>query len=158
MDTFEIHRRAIKATRIGLISFAVAIAGAGWAAQTELEPGSWKLKVSSTINGKPEPVQDSEECLGDELKDLAAYFAPSLEGAKAQCKRAQRPTNDPRKLAYRIQCSGSGFTMNADTSVTIESPRRFTGTMRIASKTKTESAVVLADIEGNWTGPCKPGQ
>jgi hypothetical protein len=58
-------------------------------AQAALEPGMWRLTLTSTTNGKPDPKQDSKECLGEQLKDLAAYFAPQLEGAKATCQRTR---------------------------------------------------------------------
>ena len=57
-----------------LAGVAAAALGAGFAraAEPEMDPGNWKLHVASTTNGKPEPVQDTQECLGDELKDLGA--------------------------------------------------------------------------------------
>ena len=36
----------------------------------------------STTNGKADPVQEQDECLRDELKDLASYFAPALDLAR----------------------------------------------------------------------------
>jgi hypothetical protein len=116
------------------------------------------MTVASTTNGKADPVENTEACLGDELKDLAAYFAPELEGAKAQCKRARLPSKDPSKLGYRMQCSGPGFTVNAETAVTIANPRLFTATIRTHSKAANESAQVVANIEGRWTGPCEPAE
>jgi hypothetical protein len=149
---------AASAVRVGLLAIATLVAGAAWAAQPELEPGNWKLTVTSTTNGKPEPVQNTEECLRDELKDLGAYFAPALEGVKAQCKKSRLPSKDPRKLDYRMQCTGSGFTVKAETAVTIEGPRLFTATMRMDTKTMKESAAVLARMEGRWAGACKPAE
>jgi hypothetical protein len=74
-------------------------------------------------------VQDTEDCLkGDQLKDLGAYFAPSLEGVQADCKSTRQPS------------SGA---------------RRFTAALRIESRSQTESALVQADVEGIWTGACK---
>jgi len=143
------------AARIGGLAFAALAVCTAWAAQPELEPGNWKLHVVSTTNGKPEPVQNTEECLRDELKDLGSYFAPSLEGMKARCKKTRQPSSDPRKLDYRMQCSGSGFTIDAMITVTIENSRHFTASMRINSKTKRESAAVVADAEGRWAGACK---
>jgi hypothetical protein len=114
--------------------------------------------VASTTNGKPEPVQDTEECLGDELKDLGAYFAPNLEGVKAKCKKARLPSTDPKKLAYRTQCIGSGFTVDVTATVTIESSRHFTLSMRTNTKTTKESALVVVDAEARWAGACKPAK
>jgi len=146
---------AASAARIGILVSAAFAACTAWAAQPELEPGNWKLHVVSTTNGKPDPVQDTEECLGDELKDLGTYFAPDLEGAKAKCKKTRLPSSDPKKLAYRTQCTGSGFTVDMTATVTIESSRHFTASMRINSKTRKESALVVADAEGRWAGACK---
>ena len=156
--TSRMRAGVASAMRIGFLAFAALIAGAAWAAQPELEPGNWKLTANTTTNGKPEPVQNTEECLGDELKDLGAYFAPELEGVKAKCKRARLPSKDARKLEYRMQCTGSGFTVKAETSVTIEGPRHFTATMRMDTRTKKESALVVADLEGRWAGACKPAE
>jgi hypothetical protein len=126
-------------------------------AQPSLEPGVWRVTVTSTTNGKPDPNQDSKECLRDELKDLAAYFAPQLEEAKASCTRTRQPSEDPKNVAYRMQCSGEGFTVDALTSVVIEDARHFTVSMRIHSKTSQESAVVVAKGDARWTGAC-PGK
>ena len=85
---------------------AALVAGNTWAAQTGLEPGNWKLKVASTVNGKPEPEQNTQDCLhADHLKDLGAYFAPDLEGVKAKCTKTQQPTGDAAKLAYKMRCT-----------------------------------------------------
>lgn len=139
---------------VALVAVAFA-APAAWAAQPELEPGNWKLHVVSTTNGKPEPVQNTEECLGDELKDLGGYFAPELEGVKAKCKKTRLPSSDPRKLIYRTQCTGSGFSTDISATVTIENSRHFTASLRMNSKTKTESALVVADADARWAGACK---
>ena len=143
------------AARVAVMAAAAFAACTAWAAQPELEPGNWKLHVVSTTNGKPEPVQNTEECLAEELKDLATYFAPDLEGVKAKCKKSRLPSKDPRKLAYRTQCTGSGFTVDVTATVTIESSRYFTLSMRINTKSTKESALVVADGEGRWAGACK---
>lgn len=132
--------------------FAVASADT----QPALEPGLWRITLKSTTNGKPDPDQDSKECLGEELKDIAAYFAPQLEGVEAQCTRTRHPSNDPKILAYRMHCTGPGFTTNAETSVTVENPRRFRLNLRIDSRAEPESATVVAKGEGTWISAC-PG-
>jgi hypothetical protein len=124
-------------------------------AQAALEPGIWRITVTSTTNGKPDPKQDLKECLGEELKALASYFAPQLEGAKATCKRTRQPEVD-RKVGYRMQCSGAGFTVDALTSITVENSRHFTMSIRMDSRTKRESAIVVAKGEGRRIGACEP--
>ncbi len=136
---------------------AALIAGNAWGAQAGLEPGNWKLKVASTVNGKPEPEQNTQDCLrADQLKDLGAYFAPDLEGAKAKCTKTQKPTGDATKLAYRMRCTGSGFTLEMDAGASIESARHFVVDIRMHTRTRTESALVVAKAEGRWDGACKP--
>jgi hypothetical protein len=122
-----------------------------------LEPGMWSITVTSTTNGKPDPKQDLRECLSKELKDLSSYFAPQLEGAKATCKTTRQPGGD-RTVAYRMQCSGEGFTVDALTSVTIENPHQFTVSIRTDSRAPGETAVVVAKAEGLRTGACESGQ
>jgi hypothetical protein len=127
---------------------AALVAGNGWAAQAGLEPGNWKLKVESSVNGKPEPEQNTQDCLrADQLKDLGAYFAPDLEGVKAKCTKTQQPTGD----------TGCGFTLEMDAGVSIESPRHFIADIKMHTKTRKESALVVAKAEGRWDGACKPG-
>ncbi|MGB7931760.1 MAG: DUF3617 family protein [Gammaproteobacteria bacterium] len=139
----------------GLIAGAVTAACAQ--AASELEPGRWKLHVASTTNGKAEPVQDTEECLqGEELKDLSSYFAPELEGVEARCERNRQPSDDPRKVDYRIRCIGAGFTWEATSSVTVESTVHFTAAMRMETHTQSDSAIVVADISGTRVGHCEP--
>ncbi|MGH7767306.1 MAG: DUF3617 domain-containing protein [Candidatus Binatia bacterium] len=138
---------------VGLVSVFASSGAAD--AQPALEPGLWRISVTSTTNGKPDPNQDSKECLGDELKDLASYFAPELEGAKATCKRTRQPAAD-RKTGYRMQCSGAGFTVDALTSVTIENSRHFTMSIRTDSRAPGESAIVVVKGEGRRIGACEP--
>lgn len=136
---------------------AALAAGNAWAAQAGLEPGNWKLKVTSTVNGKPEPEQNTQDCLrADQLKDLGAYFAPDLEGVKAKCTKTQQPSGDPTKLAYKMRCTGSGFTLEMDAGVSIESSRHFVADIRMNTKTRQQSALVVAKAEGRWDGACKP--
>jgi hypothetical protein len=136
---------------------AVLVAAENAYAQAALEPGLWRLMVNSTTNGKPDPGQDSKECLGEELKDIAAYFAPQLEEAKATCTRTRQPSKDPKVVAYRMQCTGAGFTVDARSSVTIEDSRHFSLFLQIDSRSQQESATVVAKGEASWTGAC-PGK
>jgi hypothetical protein len=124
-------------------------------AQREMVPGNWNITTHVTTNGKVEPVQVQDECLKDELKDLAAYFAPNLEGAQAKCDRVPQkaPANS---IAYKMRCIGMGFTLDSESEVTILGPRRFTANLKMDTKTAKEHAVVIAKAEGNHTGPCKP--
>ncbi|MGH8642848.1 MAG: DUF3617 family protein [Burkholderiales bacterium] len=136
---------------------AALVAGNAWAAQAGLEPGSWKLKVASAVNGKPEPEHNTQDCLhADQLKDLGAYFAPDLEGVKAKCTKVQKPTGDATKLAYQMRCTGAGFTLEMDAGVSIENSRHFVADIRMHTKTRKESALVVAKAEGRWDGACKP--
>src|SRR5262245_34918340 len=131
--------------------------GNAWGAQPGLEPGNWKLKLASTVNGKPEPEQSTQDCLhADQLKDLAAYFAPDLEGMKAECAKKQQPTGDATKLAYKMRCTGSGFILEMDAGVSIESSRHFVADIRMHTRTARDSALVVAKAEGRWDGACKP--
>jgi hypothetical protein len=103
------------ATRTGMMALAALLAGAVWAAQPSLEAGSWKLTVASTTNGKADPAQNTEDCLrAEQLEDLGAYFAPDLDGAKAKCSRARRPSSDPEQLVHRMRWTGSGFSSEVD--------------------------------------------
>lgn len=142
-----------------IVAFVAALAaGNAWSAQVGLEPGSWKLKVTSTINGKPEPELNTQDCLrADQLKDLGAYFAPDLEGVKAKCTKAQKPTGDAARLAYRMRCTSTGFTLEMDVGVLIESPLHFVADVRMQTKTSKESDLAIARAEGRWQGACKPG-
>jgi hypothetical protein len=142
-----------------LLALAFACCGpdAAFAQSSELEPGRWKLHVASTTKGKPDPVQDTEACLqGEELKDLGAYFAPTLEGVEARCERTRLPSSDPRKVDYRARCTGAGFTWEATSSVTVESSGHFTASMRMDTRTQRDSAIVVAEISGTRVGPCEP--
>jgi Protein of unknown function (DUF3617) len=140
------------APAIGLAGVAALLAYGAWA-QVQLEPGRWTLRVSSTTNGKPDPVQNSEQCLGDELKDLGSYFAPQLQGAEADCKRSEETTAG--KIVRRMECTGDGFSVAATTTVTIIDSRRFTASIQVESKTPKQTSSVVADAEGRWTGACK---
>ncbi|MGQ0546007.1 MAG: DUF3617 domain-containing protein [Betaproteobacteria bacterium] len=141
--------------RIMASLLAAALLSSGALAQAQLEPGNWELTLRSTTNGKADPVQNSEECLGDELKDLGAYFAPSLEGTQAKCERTRQASSDPRQINYRMRCTAPGLSVNAATGVTVVNPRLFTLAMRIESRTPRESALVTASAEGRRTGACK---
>jgi len=124
-----------------------------------LEPGLWRTTVNSTTNGKPDPVQDFEECLGEQLKDLGAYFAPQLENpgdVDVKCERVKLPSKD-RTVSYRMQCRGPGLTVEALTGVTVKNSGHFTVTLQIKSRTEEESALVVGKAEGRRIGAC-PGK
>lgn len=120
-----------------------------------LDPGNWRVRATSVTNGVADPEQDSEMCLNAELKDLAAYFAPALEGVQAKCSTTRVASKDPKVIARRLRCIGSGFTYEAETSVTIVDPSRFTMTLRSRAKTPTETGIVSLAGRGDRLGPCK---
>ena len=142
-------RRAFVAVLLATASLAAA------AAAPRLEAGNWRVRVTSITNGVADPAQDFEVCLRDELKDLAAYFSPALEGVKARCTTTRVPDEDKRNIARRLRCTGTGFTYNAETRVSIEKPQRFTLTVRSEAKTAKETGIVAAAGEGDLLGPCK---
>ena len=133
---------------------AATILALSASAETAMEPGNWHLTTRSTTNGKADPVQEQDECLGDELKDLSAYFAPALEGVKAKCTRTPRAARDG-SIAYTMKCRGTSFTMDIESAVRVEHPKRFTATLKMDTKTPKERAIVVANIEGMNVGPCK---
>ena len=120
-----------------------------------LDPGNWRVRATSVTNGIADPAQDSEMCLGDELKDVAGYFAPALEGVKARCTTTRVPAKEPNVLARRLRCTGAGFTYEAESRVIIVNPSRFTLTMRSNAKTATETGIVALSGEGDRLGACK---
>lgn len=124
-------------------------------APLRLDPGNWRVRATSVTNGVADPEQDSEMCLNAELKDLAAYFAPALEGVKAKCSTTRVPSKDPKIIARRLRCTGSGFTYEAETTVTIVDPSRFTLTLRSRAKTRRETGIVSLAGQGDRLGPCK---
>ncbi len=136
-------------------ALATAASVAAADAPLRLDPGNWRVRVTSTTNGVADPDQDTEVCLRDELKDLAAYFSPALEGVKARCTTTRVAAKDPKVIARRLRCTGAGFTYEAETSVTIVNPSRFTLTLRSDAKTAKETGIVVAAGEGDRLGPCK---
>ena len=139
---------------MGMVLATAGIAAAA-DAPLRLDPGNYRLRVASITNGVADPQQDTEECLADELKDLAGYFSPQLEGVQAKCATARVPSKDPKVIARKLRCTGTGFTYDAETSVTIVNPSRFTLTLRSLAKTPTETGVVSVAGEGDRLGPCK---
>ena len=146
-------RLSIRSMSIALAAAVLSAAAAD--APLRLEPGNWRVRVSSVTNGVSDPNQDSETCLGDELKDLAGYFSPQLEGVKANCTTTRVPGKDPKVIARRLRCTGTGFSYEAETSVTIVSPSRFVLSLASRAKTATETGIVSASGEGDRIGPCK---
>jgi hypothetical protein len=138
---------------LGLIGAALAAVAADPAPR--LDAGNWRVRVTSVTNGVADPNQDEQVCLRDELKDLAAYFAPQLEGVKASCTTTRVPVADRKVLARRLRCVGAGFTYEAESRVRIVSPSRFTLTLDSVAKTAKETGVVSAKGEGDHLGPCK---
>lgn len=137
------------------VSVVAVALGAASADAPRLDPGNWRVRVSSITNGVADPAQDSVVCLGDELKDLAAYFALEFEGAAARCTRKRLRSGDPKVILHRLRCTGTGFTYEAEGRVTIVSPTRFTLTMRSLAKTAKETGIVSAEGQGDHLGACK---
>lgn len=137
------------------LAIAVMALPACATAQHKMERGNWHITTHVTTNGKPEPVQEQDECLGDELKDLAAYFSPALEGVNAKCDRTPRKAGT-NAIAYKMKCTGKGFAMETESDVIVLGPKKFTANLKMDTKTAKERAVVVAKAEGNHTGACKP--
>ena len=124
-------RRALVVILLATASLVAA------AAAPRLDPGNWRVRATSVTNGIADPDQDSEVCLRDELKDVAGYFSPALEGVKARCTTTRVPDKDPKVIARRLRCTGAGFTYVAETRVIIVNPSRFTLSIRSEAKTAT---------------------
>jgi outer membrane protein OmpA-like peptidoglycan-associated protein len=141
--------------RIRQAHLSATVAAPASSADVTLEPGNWRVQVTSSTNGNPDPAQDAEQCIHpDEVSNLDNYFAPILEDAKADCRRSREPSTNPRILNYEMHCVGAGFTQDMVASVTIDSPRQFRMTIRMQTRTPSESALVLAQSEANWLGAC----
>ena len=140
---------------VGTVLATAAFAAAAADAPLRLDPGNWRVRATSVTNGVADPKQDEETCLADELKDLAGYFSPALEGVKARCTTTRVLSKDPKVIARRLRCTGTGFTYDAETSVTIVNPSRFVLTLNSRAKTPTETGIVSLAGEGDRLGPCK---
>lgn len=142
---------------LGALLFPVAASATLLAhGQTVLEPGLWRITVNSTTNGKPDPAQDNQECLGAELKDLGKYFAPEMEGVRAKCTRTAFRSNDPNTLSHRMTCTGTHakFTTEIQSKVNIMSATHFKLHLKLDTKTPKESAIVIAEGEAKRIGAC----
>jgi hypothetical protein len=105
----------------------------------------------------PSEPEDTEACLkAEELKDLGAYFAPSLEGVDAICDRVRQPVKDPSKFDYSMVCRGEGFSVEVTTNVTIEASDRFSAAIESHSRSAGETVRVVAQVKAKRSGPCKP--
>jgi hypothetical protein len=141
----------------GFLAAAAALALLPAAAQAPvpaLESGLWALKVTSTTTGKSEQSETTEQCLGDELKDLGSYFSPKLQDVQAECQRLRQPAGE-QQISHTLECKGANFTMSVATLVNIEGARAFSAAMRMDSKTGADVSHIAAKIEGKRTGPCK---
>lgn len=136
---------------LGSCSIAASAADA-----PRLEPGNWRLQVKSVTNGVADPPQDAQVCLREEeLRDVARYFAPALEGVQAKCSIARQPPAAGETLAHRLRCAGKGFTYEARSSVTIEGPTRFRLKMHSDAKTAEQNGVVDMQAEAVRLGDCE---
>ena len=126
-------------------------------AQPALEGGSWRLTVTMTVDGAGSAPQVSNVCLREELKDLNAYFAPALDGIDAECTRTPAASGEAGTMAYDLHCTGPSLTIDGKTSVTVHDPRRFSATIDIDSRRPGQHALVHADTDAIWTGPCPEG-
>jgi hypothetical protein len=145
----------LSACVVGTVLATAGFVAAAAEAPLRLDPGNWRVRVTSVTNGAADPDQDTEVCLSDELKDLAAYFSPELEGVKARCTTTRVPSKDPKVIARRLRCTATGFTYEAESSVTIANPSRFVLSMRSRAKTPTQTGIVSAAGQGDRLGPCK---
>lgn len=136
-----------------VIAFACTGALAAPAAAT-LEPGNWRLTVKSTTNGVDD-ASEEEVCLrADELRDLARYFAPALEGVQATCTTVRQPGGAPGIIRHRLRCTGNGFTYEATSEITVQTPARFLMSFDSRARTARETGVVSMRAEAVRLGPC----
>jgi hypothetical protein len=138
-----------------LSALTVCIAGYA-AAETKLDAGDWRVKVSSSTNGVADPIDDTTTCLeAVSAEGLATYYAPVLEGTDAKCETTRLPTSGDT-FNFKMACTGTGFAMEATTAVTMPSSRAFTMNVKIDTHAQEQHAVVIADATGTWVGPCSP--
>ena len=123
-------------------------------AEVRLHPGKWRVQAESVTNGVADPSQDEEVCLRDELKDLAGYFAPKLEGVKAKCTTTNLPAGDRKTIARRLRCTGDGFTYEAVSQVILVEPSRFSIKFQSTAKTQRETGIVSMQADARHLGPC----
>ena len=136
-------------------AFHAAAAPPAAAPQPQLDAGFWRLNVSSTTNGQADADQQEDVCLGEaELKDVARYFAPVLEGIPARCTTTRQPGGDRNTIKHRMSCKGTNFTMEIRSSVVIDGAQRFRLDVRTDTRTPRESAVVLTKAHAVRTGDC----
>jgi hypothetical protein len=124
-------------------------------AETALDAGNWRLKVTSSTNGVAEPPDETTQCLESiSPQGLATYFAPVLEGTDAQCETTEQPATAADTFNFRLTCEGAALALVADTAVTMPSSRAFTMKVHIDTRAQDQHAVVDADSTGEWVGPC----
>jgi len=119
-----------------------------------LEPGNWMFSLRSVTDGKPEPAQTGEQCLGEQLKDPAAYFAPRVDNPEAKCEN-KRLEPSPNTIEFGLRCQGPGYTVEGLTRVTIVDSRHFTIEARILTRSMTASRLVVSTGEALRTGNCR---
>ncbi len=113
------------------------------------------FSIDTTTNGIAEPQRIGEECLDAQLKDLGAFFSPKLDGLDAQCETSRKPSGK-RSIEYGMKCRGAGFTMDAQTRVTIRDSRHFSLAMQLETRAVKGTAKVLTVGEALRTGACRP--
>lgn len=148
-------RGIVPAMKSGPACLAVLLAplAAADAGPPALEPGNWMYSMQVVANGKPQPPQTGEECLEAQVKDLAAYFTPKVEGAELACDTQRKA--DGNAIEYALRCKGSAMTLDGLTRVTIEDARRVTIRSQLLTRTMYGDNLVLSKGEALRTGRCR---
>jgi hypothetical protein len=138
----------------GVIAIAACCTAPAFA-QIPMEQGNWHIRITSTANGKAEPVQEQDECMKEEVNDLQKYFSPRLDAdVQAKCTKATQQQTRDKSIAYKMKCTGDGFTIEMESSFRVENPKHFIATLKMDSKWQNRHLVVVHTIDGRHAGPC----
>jgi Protein of unknown function (DUF3617) len=139
--------------RIALLApTLILIAGlpCSWAGGLAAEPGLWKVTVSSKQTGQ---THSDTNCIKKaDIENPGAAFGQPPSNAQESCKRTKFEQTI-NSVVWKFECSGQA-TMKSEGQVTFDTPKHYTGTIRLAGTMMGHPIDNTIHMEGHRVGEC----
>ena len=111
--------RLIHALRLSSLLTAILLPAAFAFAASGMQPGLWELTVTVDIDGKPQTVPTSRECVSQSDIDHATKTLPRPDGS---CKLSN-VLRSPERATYRIACAQGALTTQGQAEIVFAGDR-----------------------------------
>jgi hypothetical protein len=149
-------RRAVAIGALSMAAAAVLVTAATISAMAQglpIRPGMWQMTMERTVDGRPAPPLQNEECLT--AQDLQEYadvkqfaLAMTLTGDADECKVTDVNVTGS-KVTFTAQCDDGGTRSRSAVEVDMTADA-----FRAVTRTEAGAMAVTSTLTGKRTGSC----